>query len=53
MTVASAATCRVSSGVSDEFSQFSNEDDKKFEFDFIGSRQHNPLMFVSCSSFRR
>ena len=31
------------------FSQFSNADNKKFEFDIIGSHQHNPLTFVSCS----
>jgi len=27
----------------------SNAHDKKFEFDFDGLEQHNPLTFVSCT----
>ena len=34
---------------SDSVSHFTNADDKKFEFDIIGSYQHNPLTFVSWS----
>ena len=30
-------------------SDFSNADDKKFEFDFARMHQHNPLTLVSCS----
>jgi hypothetical protein len=31
------------------FLHFTNADDKNFEFDIVGSYQHNPLTFVSCS----